>query len=109
MAQRKHRGPTTRGRGAKPPWWRAFPSAPLGVGLVLVAGLVVVIALFLTSGHSSESQVRPGTAGPPRDSPLPEGAAAPAVVLPMSAGGTFNLADYRGKSNVLIYFYEHAG
>ena len=77
--------------------------------MILVAGLVVVIVLFLTSGHSSDSQVRPGTAGPPRDSPLPEGAAAPPLVLPMSTNGTFNLADYRSKSNVLIYFYEHAG
>ena len=109
MAQRKDRGPTTRGRAAKRPWWHAFLSAPFGVGLVIVAGLVIVVALVLSSAHRPESQLRPGTAGPPRDSPLAEGATAPPVVLPTSAGGTFNLADYRGKRNVLIYFYEHAG
>lgn len=109
MAQRKDRGPTTRGRAAKRPWWHAFLSAPFGVGLVIVAGLVIVVALVLSSAHRPESQLRPGTAGPPRDSPLAEGATAPPVVLPTWAGGTFNLADYRGKRNVLIYFYEHAG
>ncbi len=34
---------------------------------------------------------------------------APAVVLPATNGETVDLAAYRGKSNVLLYFYEHAG
>jgi peroxiredoxin len=38
-----------------------------------------------------------------------EGALAPAVRLPSTTGDTVDLAAFRGKRNVLLYFYEHAG
>lgn len=40
---------------------------------------------------------------------LTAGSAAPAIRLPATDGTTVDLGDYRGKRNVLLYFYEHAG
>jgi len=46
------------------------------------------------------------TAAPKTESTQPQaGEAAPAVHLPTDGGGNFNLADYKGKKNVVIYFY----
>lgn len=36
---------------------------------------------------------------------LKEGAKAPAFKLPSIKGGEFNLADFKGKKNVVLYFY----
>ena len=94
---------------ARRAWWHAALASPLGLGLVVIAVLIVVIAVVRTASYSPERQAGSGVTGVPRSSPLPEGVAAPPVVLPTTNGGTFNLADYRGKTNVLIYFYEHAG
>lgn len=102
----------TRERAARRPWWRTALASPLGLGLVLIAGLVLAIVAVRAASSSPErqpSQANPGVVGTARDSPLPEGVAAPPVVLPTTNGGTFDLAEYRGKRNVLIYFYEHAG
>jgi len=37
------------------------------------------------------------------------GEAAPVVRLPSTTGQTVDVAGFRGKRNVLLYFYEHAG
>jgi len=37
------------------------------------------------------------------------GEAAPPVRLPATSGQTVDVAGFRGKRNVLLYFYEHAG
>ena len=51
--------------------------------------------------HSSGSAAPRGVLGP--------GAGAPDVALPATSGQTIDLASFRGKRNVLLYFYEHAG
>ena len=112
MAQRQQRRARTRGRAARRPWWRAALASPVGLGLVLIAGLVLAIVGVRAVSSSPErqlSQATPGVVGAARDSSLSEGVAAPPVVLPTTSRGTFDLAEYRGKRNVLIYFYEHAG
>lgn len=40
---------------------------------------------------------------------LANGTTAPDVTLASTTGTTVRLADLRGKRNVLLYFYEHAG
>jgi peroxiredoxin Q/BCP len=77
--------------------------------LVTQIAIVVVIAgvalFFLTrsgggSGGGSHPTFAAGQPGP--------GAAAPEIKLPSTAGGTFDLADQRGKT-VLLYFQEGVG
>jgi len=71
---------------------------------VVLAALAVVIAASLmgrgTGGSSGSS-----TAG----RVLAAGAPAPPVALVATTGTTVDLAAFRGKRNVLLYFYEHAG
>lgn len=75
------------------------PWVPLAVLAVLAVGLVVVMA------------GRGKTTSPVRKSGgvLAVGASAPAVALPSTTGATTDLGSLRGKRNVLLYFYEHAG
>jgi peroxiredoxin len=37
------------------------------------------------------------------------GEVAPPVRLPATTGQTVDVTSFRGKRNVLLYFYEHAG
>lgn len=70
--------------------------------LLLAAAAVVAVAVGLSLGSRKQSG---GNSGPE----LREGAIAPAVALPATTGDTVDLAQLRGKRNVLLYFYEHAG
>ena len=71
------------------------------VGLAVLAGIAVIIVSRLGGSTSPGLAVNAsGSSGP---------VLAPPVVLPASTGGVIDLASFRGKRNVLIYFYEHAG
>ena len=79
------------------------PSSPVGRRTLLVAGAIALVAIGVMlgsrrggSGHEQAATVRVGTP-------------APAVVLPATTGNTVDLAEFRGRRNVLLYFYEHAG
>ncbi len=70
---------------------------------LIIAGLYGLTAIGKGGGGNSASgggkyQYAVGSPGP--------GAAAPALKLPSTAGGTFDLASYRGKAQVLLYFQE---
>lgn len=69
-------------------------------GLLALAA-VVLVALGVALGSRDGSKEAAGG--------LREGAVAPAVRLPATTGATVDLAAFRGKRNVLLYFYEHAG
>ncbi|MHB8328601.1 MAG: peroxiredoxin family protein [Acidimicrobiales bacterium] len=60
---------------------------------------VLLLAVFLTAGHSSPSKnaYAVGSPGP--------GSTAPTFALAATSGGTFSLAEARGKT-VLLYFQE---
>jgi len=76
----------------------------LWLPLVALAVLGVVTALWLKGGSDESSWSRPQTGGI-----LAADAAAPAVRLPATNGSIVDLAGFRNKRNVLLYFYEHAG
>jgi hypothetical protein len=84
---------------------RAGPTAgwarwlPLAVVIVL-AGVAVV---WLTGRQDGGGSAQPAGGVPT------VGEAAPAVRLPATTGQTVDVASFRGKRNVLLYFYEHAG
>jgi len=75
--------------------------------LVATAAVVVVAAVvglyFLSSSHNSKSSASayPYAVGSPGPGQL-----APDVKLPSTSGGSFDLASYRGKKPVLLYFQE---
>jgi cytochrome oxidase Cu insertion factor (SCO1/SenC/PrrC family) len=69
------------------------------VAVAFVALVALGVALGSRDGNDSKE-----AAGSVR-----QGEVAPAVRLPATTGDTIDLADYRGKRNVLLYFYEHAG
>ncbi len=75
--------------------------------VVFAVGAVALLALGVALGSrgggsgSGRSEQRPGG--------LAEGTPAPEVRLPSTTGDTVDLGDFRGKRNVLLYFYEHAG
>ena len=71
-----------------------------------IAAAAIVGLYFLSSFHHSKSGAAntgayPYAVGSPR-----VGAPAPEVKLPATAGGGFDLASYRGKKPVLLYFQE---
>lgn len=73
------------------------PVSLMGLGLALLAafGIVAVFVGLAQIGGSGKG--------------VEEGEAAPAFDLPSTTGESVSLNDYRGKQNVLLYFYEHAG
>lgn len=73
------------------------PVSLMGLGLALLAafGIVAVFVGLAQIGGSDEG--------------AQEGETAPAFDLPSTTGESVSLNDYRGKQNVLLYFYEHAG
>ncbi len=86
-----HSTPPRRASSRLPvPWW------------LLAGGAVVVLAIvafvFLSRGGSANNPAG-GTVG----------AQAADFSLPTVGGGTFSLADYLGKKNVLLYFNEGYG
>ena len=76
----------------------------LWLPLLVLAVLGVVTAVWLKGGSGESSGSRPQTGGI-----LSADTAAPAVRLPATNGSTVDLAGFRNKRNVLLYFYEHAG
>ncbi len=76
---------------------------PLVWQAIAVAAVVVTVGAVLLAARTKSS---PGgnAAGVKAD-----GSPAPAVALPATTGATVDLATYRGKRDVLLYFYEHAG
>ena len=73
--------------------------------LLLTAAVAVgVVTLVWLTG-------RPGGqgGGQPAGGTLAVGQPAPPVRLPATTGKTIDVNDFRGKRNVLLYFYEHTG
>jgi len=103
-------------QAAAPPRVRAKSRASQRAGISRTGGTslaVVVVAVvglyFLSSYHHSS----PGTSGAAGSSAYPyavgspgPGQKAPDVNLPATSGGSFNLASYRGRKPVLLYFQE---
>ena len=75
---------------------------PIWLPVALVAGVAVVAVILLAGRPSGQSaQSAGGTRA--------VGQAAPPVRLAATNGQTVDVAGFRGKRNVLLYFYEHAG
>jgi cytochrome oxidase Cu insertion factor (SCO1/SenC/PrrC family) len=77
-------------------WARWLPLA-----VVVVLGVVAVVWL---TGRSDGGNGQPAAGGV-----RAVGQAAPPVRLAATTGQTVDVATFRGKRNVLLYFYEHAG
>lgn len=86
-----HAAPARRPSSRLPvPWWLLATAA-----VVVVA---IVAFVFLNRGGSSNNAAGGAV-----------GAQAADFSLPTVGGGTFSLADYLGKKNVLLYFNEGYG
>jgi cytochrome oxidase Cu insertion factor (SCO1/SenC/PrrC family) len=86
----------TKQAGPTAGWARWLPLA-----VVVVLGVVAVIWLTGRQGGGSSAQPEGGVRA--------VGEAAPPVRLPSTTGQTVDVTSFRGKRNVLLYFYEHAG
>lgn len=74
----------------------------LGVAIAALLGAAVILALAIGGrGGSGDSGTSART--------LSEGAMAPRVDLASTTGAQVDITAFRGKRNVLLYFYEHAG
>jgi len=93
---RPARTASTERPGSTAGWARWLPLA-----VVVVLGVVAVV--WLTGRQDG------GSSGQPAGGVRAVGEAAPAVRLPATTGQTVDVASFRGKRNVLLYFYEHAG
>jgi hypothetical protein len=87
---------STKQAGTTAGWARWLPLA-----VVVVLGMVAVVWLTGRQDGGSSAQPEGGVRA--------VGEAAPAVRLPATTGQTVDVASFRGKRNVLLYFYEHAG
>jgi len=74
----------------------------LWLPLAIAVGLGVVAVVWLSGGSG-------GGGGQPAGGVRTVGEAAPPVRLASTSGQTVDVAGFRGKRNVLLYFYEHAG
>jgi cytochrome oxidase Cu insertion factor (SCO1/SenC/PrrC family) len=86
----------TKQAGLTAGWARWLPLA-----VVVVVGVVAVVWLTGRQGGGSSAQPEAGVRA--------VGEAAPPVRLASTSGQTVDVASFRGKRNVLLYFYEHAG
>jgi hypothetical protein len=86
----------TKQAGLTAGWARWLPLA-----VVVVVGVVAVIWLTGRQDGGSSAQPEGGVRA--------VGEAAPPVRLPATTGQTVDVTSFRGKRNVLLYFYEHAG
>ena len=88
-----------------PPSKRAGPAAGWArwLPLAVAVGLGDVGVVWLTGGSGG------GGGQQPAGSVRAVGEAVPPVRLPATTGQTVDVAGFRGKRNVLLYFYEHAG
>jgi len=87
---------STKPAGPTAGWARWLPLA-----VVVVLGLVAVVWLTGRQDGGSSAQPEGGVRA--------VGEAAPPVRLASTSGQTVDVASFRGKRNVLLYFYEHAG
>ena len=85
-----------KGRGATAAR-RGWPASFIGVGLALVAAAAVVAMFAASPRGESEGEM------PQR------GDSAPEFELASTTGEEVSLEEFEGESNVLLYFYEHAG
>jgi peroxiredoxin len=76
------------------------------VRALLVAAAVVVGFYFLSGSHDSTGKTSGSGQYPYAVGSPGPGQTALALNLPATTGGTFNLASYRGKQTVLLYFQE---
>ena len=83
-------------RARPPAGWR------LWLPLAVAVGLGVVTVVWFTGRPDGES-------GQPAGGVRAVGEVAPPVRLPATTGQTADVASFRGKRIVLLYFYEHAG
>jgi cytochrome oxidase Cu insertion factor (SCO1/SenC/PrrC family) len=93
---RPARTPPTKRAGSAVGWARW-----LLLAVVVVLGLVAVV--WLTGRQDS------GSGQPAAGGTRAVGEAAPPVRLAATTGQTVDVTTFRGKRNVLLYFYEHAG
>ncbi len=84
-----------------------MPPGAKVTGFIALIALVLLAGIFLISHGRSTSKGGAGRYAFQVGDPGP-GAQAPAVQLPSSSGGTFDLAAARGKT-VLLYFQEGLG
>ncbi len=76
--------------------------------ILLVVGVAAAGIIAVAAGRGASHRVATGgSAG--NTSTLAVGATAPTAMLSSTRGDVVNLADFRGKRNVMLYFYEHAG
>ncbi len=87
---------STKPAGPTAGWARWLPLAVV----VVLAGVAVV---WLTGRQDSGGNAQPAAGGV-----RTVGEAAPPVRLASTTGQTVDVASFRGKRNVLLYFYEHA-
>ena len=74
--------------------------------LIALGGILAAVRLS-QSGSSAPKATNRGASGYPFAVGAPgPGAPAPEIRLPSTSGGTFDLAAYRGKKPVLLYFQE---
>jgi peroxiredoxin len=109
-AARKAAPPVKGKQKARAPKRRDAPTSamPRLLATTAVVGVVAVVGLYLLTFHHSGSKTGSnGSSAYPYSvgSPGP-GEPAPDVKLPATTGGTFDLASYRGKRPVLLYFQE---
>ena len=93
---RPARTASTERPGSTASWARWLPLA-----VVVVLGVVAVVWLTGRQDGGSSAQPEGGVRA--------VGETAPPVRLPSTSGQTVDVASFRGKRNVLLYFYEHAG
>ncbi len=84
-------------------------AAPRSRLAFLVVGVVVsaIVGVAVARRSSDRGSVTSGPSG--GGSTLAVGASAPTASLSSTRGDVVNLADFRGKRNMLLFFYEHAG
>lgn len=87
--------------------WFSWRSIGLAAGVVAVVIVAIVLLGRRDSGSSSPPATARGASGTPFAVGAPgPGRLAPAITLPSTSGSTFDLASYRGKQQVLLYFQE---
>jgi len=92
-------------KGSSQSW--ADPKRLFWPAVVVVAiGLLAFVALRNNNTSSGAKASQGGGSYPYAVGSPARGASAPAVNLPATSGGTFNLAAYKGKTQVLLYFQE---
>jgi len=76
---------------------------------LLLAGVIVAAAVGVVALGGGPSAEAPESASSVTGATLSVGDAAPPVALASTSGELVELEAFRGKRDVLLYFYEHAG